>query len=147
MVDWNKPADGDGYTTILGAIRSAFGNLGKMVFTGDSNIPTGFIAWNNSTGQFEKYNGATWDVIVPLALTSKEIHEFFGGEEHTGIIVNAGSETATAHTLGVVPSKVIITRQTGGIIIKGPTADTSTNFYLKNRDISNNATVDVIIFP
>lgn len=69
-----------------------------------------------------------------------------GGEHITGITVSAGAEQATAHSLGVTPSMVIITARKGGVVEDGTTPNTSTNFYLENKGFVN-ATVDVLVMP
>lgn len=60
--DFDKPTLTSGYTTFPGEIRANVNAVGKMDFTGASNIPTGFIRLNQTDGSLESYNGSTWDV-------------------------------------------------------------------------------------
>lgn len=65
--DWDKPDNSTVYTSVLSDLRAELASLGKMDFTGDSNIPTDFIRWNATNKYMEKYNGATWDRLISAA--------------------------------------------------------------------------------
>lgn len=64
MSDFNKPILTDLYTDVLTIIRSLFGIVAKLDYTGATNIPTGAKRINEADQNIEKYNGATWDISV-----------------------------------------------------------------------------------
>jgi microcystin-dependent protein len=59
-VNWNTPALTDLYQDFLSFLKNRDENIGKLDFTGDSNIPTNFKRYNTSTNKFENWNGAAW---------------------------------------------------------------------------------------
>lgn len=66
--DWDKPDNSTNYTTVLSELRAELASLGKMDFTGDSNIPSGFIRWSSSNNYFETFDGvSTWSRLVSAA--------------------------------------------------------------------------------
>ena len=62
--NWNNPTNSTTYTDVLTNLRDELAALGKMDFTGDTNIPTGFIRYSTTNFYFEKYNGSTWDRLT-----------------------------------------------------------------------------------
>ena len=67
-------------------------------------------------------------------------------EFHENISISAGSEVATAHSLGSVPSMIIITARKDGIFEDGDTSNTSTNFYIKNIGVVDGV-VSCLVVP
>lgn len=81
----------------------------------------------------------------PLALY--KFTEDFGAQLIEGISVALNTlNQAQAHTLGRVPSMVLIIKEQGGKVEHGTTAVTSTNIYLSNRGTTA-ATVSILVFP
>lgn len=69
--DFNKPVSTDNYLDLLTTIRDNQKALAKM-FDGEtvSNTPVGAIRWSSANGRLEKYNGTTWEALLPVATTS-----------------------------------------------------------------------------
>ncbi len=89
--DWNKPDNSTDYADVLGKIRDMLSSLGKMVFTGDSNIPTGFFQWNDTKKNVEKYNGSSFDVVgsyMPVGAGC----EWYTDTAPSGFLLQDGSE-------------------------------------------------------
>lgn len=59
-VDFNKPDNSSAYTTYLGEIRDAIAAVGKMAYSGASNIFANAIQWNNTTKNFEREASGTF---------------------------------------------------------------------------------------
>jgi len=64
MADWDKPALTDAYADFLTYVKARDEDLAKMFDgTSSTNLVSGYIGWNSTNNRFEKYNGATWDVL------------------------------------------------------------------------------------
>lgn len=61
--DWNKPANSDAYTTVLGSINDKALSCGKILTSGDSNKVSGLKNYNTTTNCFENYNGSSYDKL------------------------------------------------------------------------------------
>jgi hypothetical protein len=61
MTDFSKPTTTSLKADFPAEIRNAIASVGKMDFSGDTNVPTNFLQWNRSSKLFQQYNGATWD--------------------------------------------------------------------------------------
>lgn len=73
MVDWINPTLVSAYASFRDQMKDELDKLGKMDFTGDTNIPVSFIRSNSAAdGKLEKYTGATW-VQLPF-ITTVENH-------------------------------------------------------------------------
>jgi len=57
VVNWNNPGLSTAYATALTEKKDRDVAVGKMDFTGDTAIPTGFIQWNAAGDKWEKFNG------------------------------------------------------------------------------------------
>lgn len=67
--NWSDPTTSTAYASVLSILKGRDDDLAKMFdgFSG-SNLPSGAIRWNSSSGIFQKWNGSTWaDQIVALA--------------------------------------------------------------------------------
>jgi hypothetical protein len=58
--DWLKPTTTSLKANFPTEIRNGFTSLGKMDFSGDTNVPVGYMQYNHSTKKFEEYNGSAW---------------------------------------------------------------------------------------
>jgi len=57
----------DAYATFLATVKARDEDAATMVKTG-TNIPTGFIAWDNSAMKFQRWSGAAWvDLVLAVA--------------------------------------------------------------------------------
>jgi hypothetical protein len=67
-INWDAdPVIGDAYADVLSDIRDRDEALGTMgPFTGDTNIPTGFIRYNTTTGILERWSGSAWLEIMAM---------------------------------------------------------------------------------
>lgn len=65
-VDWGLPTNESLYTDVLALLRERDEAIGKMSFTDDTNIPTGFIRLNSSSRTLERWDGEAW---VRVSLT------------------------------------------------------------------------------
>lgn len=70
MSDFNKPANSDLYTDILGMIRSNNEILATMNFESATNVPLNSIKWSDANSRFERYNGSSWVEFIPHATTT-----------------------------------------------------------------------------
>lgn len=59
--NWNNPINGTSYSDVLAEIKSRDLSIAKADYTGDSNIPTGVMRYDEAYGGWQKYNGTTWD--------------------------------------------------------------------------------------
>lgn len=67
MANWNTPSLTDTYSDFLSALTARDVDAATMVKTG-TNIPTGFIAWENTLMKFQRWNGAAWvDLVISAA--------------------------------------------------------------------------------
>jgi hypothetical protein len=67
MADWDAPALTDAYATFLSSVKARDTDVGTMVKTG-TNLPTGFIAWENTLMKFQRWSGAAWvDLVLSVA--------------------------------------------------------------------------------
>lgn len=90
-IDWtNDPALTDTYTQTLTDIKDRDTRAIKMDYTGDSNIPTGTIRFNNTSDRIERYNGASWD----SKLADYTSHLTNVANPHTVTHTQVGSATA-----------------------------------------------------
>lgn len=62
MADFNQPTNSTTYSSVLSTINSKIASVAKMDFSADTNVPTGALRLNTTSGLLESYNGATWDV-------------------------------------------------------------------------------------
>lgn len=61
-IDWtNDPSTSDTVATTIADLKDRDENAIIMDFTGDTNLPTGTIRFNNSTDRIERWNGSSWD--------------------------------------------------------------------------------------
>lgn len=70
-VNWSNPTNSSDYLDVLGLLRDRDDNLAAMDFSADSNIPATAIQWDNTNEWFERYNGSTFDKILPEANASQ----------------------------------------------------------------------------
>lgn len=73
--------------------------------------------------------------------------ENFSGELFQGVEIEANTEIAVRHGLGVTPRYVFAVKNRGGVFENGDTADTDTFIYIKNSDSSNAGTFDILVLP
>lgn len=60
MTDFNKPATSDTYTNILTYINAKVASCAKLLFTGDTNLPTSTLTYNRTNKQLEEWSGSAW---------------------------------------------------------------------------------------
>lgn len=61
--DWNLPDNSSLYTNVLGLIRDELASLAKMSFSGDSNIPSNSIDWDNTNKSLRRESGGSFSSI------------------------------------------------------------------------------------
>lgn len=96
MADFNKPANGDAYTTHFSAIRDGRESVAKgFDGTTDSNIPTGAIGWDSTSSWWKRYTGAAWvalcalyEITVRRAITADSA-DSVAGADVTGTVASA----------------------------------------------------------
>lgn len=67
MVDWNKPDNASNYSTgVLDILNDKIEGAATMDFTGDTNVPTGAIRWNATSGALERWSGSAWTEVYPM---------------------------------------------------------------------------------
>lgn len=59
--DWALPDNDSDYLDVLELLRDREESLGKLDFTGDSNLPVGFIRFDDTYNGLQRWNGSTWD--------------------------------------------------------------------------------------
>jgi hypothetical protein len=75
MVNWSKPDLDSIKSAFPGEVRALATNAAKLSYSGDTNIPSGVIQWDDTNKEFEKYNGSTydplaaWDAFASLTVT------------------------------------------------------------------------------
>jgi hypothetical protein len=74
MVDFLTPTNTTLYTNVLGNLNDKISSVGKMSFTGDTNIPVGFVRINGRT--IERWNGTSW---VLVAMEPAGVIKMYGG--------------------------------------------------------------------
>lgn len=81
-VDWNTPGPLNNYATeILQFLRSRDENIAKMDFTGDSNLPTGFIRSDASdSDKLKRWNGSSYVALgfhttIDAHIANSSIHQ------------------------------------------------------------------------
>lgn len=62
-INFNKPELTDLYTDFLDYLRNNINAIGKLDYTLATNIPIGFIRWNDTDKRFDKYSGAVWNEL------------------------------------------------------------------------------------
>lgn len=96
MVDFLDPTVGSLYVDVLDELKTRDERIGKMDFTGDSNVPTDFIRANTlNDDKLERFNGTTWDqlafqTIIDDHIANAAIH----AEIAAGTIVMFGGASA-----------------------------------------------------
>lgn len=61
--DWLKPTTSSLKTDFPTEIRNGLLSLAKADLSGDTNIPTNAIQYNQTNKRFEKYNGSSWATL------------------------------------------------------------------------------------
>lgn len=61
--DWTLPINTTNYASVLGAINGKALSTAKMDYTGDTNLFSGTVRLNQTTGGFEQWNGSAWVVV------------------------------------------------------------------------------------
>ncbi len=76
MTDFNTPTNTTTYTSVLSTINDKISSVAKMLFSSDTNIPTGTLQYNRTTRVFEEWNGSTW---VAMRVEQPGIIKSFAG--------------------------------------------------------------------
>lgn len=76
MADFNSPTNTTTYTSVLTAINDKISSVAKMLFSGDTNIPTGTLQYNRTTRTFEEWSGSSW---VKMRVEQPGVIKPFGG--------------------------------------------------------------------
>jgi microcystin-dependent protein len=76
MTDFNTPTNTTTYTSVLSTINDKISSVAKMLFSSDTNIPTGTLQYNRSTRVFEEWNGSGW---VSMRVEQPGVIKAFGG--------------------------------------------------------------------
>jgi hypothetical protein len=63
MADFNAPTNTSTYSTVLSTLNDKISSVAKMNFSGDTNIPTGAIRLNTTTGALESWSGTAWTLF------------------------------------------------------------------------------------
>ena len=62
-INFNKPELTDLYTDFLDYLRNNINAIGKLDYALATNIPIGFIRWNDTDKRFDKYSGTVWNEL------------------------------------------------------------------------------------
>lgn len=74
MANWStEPALTQTWANFLTSLKARDESNAKMDYTGDTNIPTGTIRWNNTSGVFQRWDGATWTTLANVAQTANVV--------------------------------------------------------------------------
>jgi hypothetical protein len=65
-INFNKPDLTDLYTDFLDYLRNNINAIGKLDYTLATNIPIGFIRWNDTDKRFDKYSGTVWNELYTV---------------------------------------------------------------------------------
>lgn len=57
-----------------------------------------------------------------------------------------GAEQVITHSLKVIPSGYVVTKNSGGIIVDGSTQNTTSKLYVRNAASLTTATVRIVVF-
>ncbi len=60
-VNWNNPINTTNKTDVLGQLRARDEALGKMNYQDNTNLPIGFIRFDNTYAGLQRWNGSGWD--------------------------------------------------------------------------------------
>lgn len=60
-VNWNNPINTTDYNDVLANLRARDEALGKMDFTSNTNLPVGFMRFDDTHNGLQRWNGSTWD--------------------------------------------------------------------------------------
>lgn len=145
MANWStEPGLGQLWQNFVNSIKARDEALAKMDFSGESNIPTGTIRWDNTNGYFQRWSGSTWQTLSNVAQTSQVVpntRQVIAGSGLTGggalssnVTLNVGAGTGitvgsntvsldTSNTRNVDHSSVSITAGNG--LTGGGTIDAS----------------------
>ena len=63
IVNWDIPLLSDLYTDFKDRLMERDENIGKMLFTGDTNVPTGYIQFSRDNSRWEEYDGIQWQEL------------------------------------------------------------------------------------
>ena len=117
MANWNNPVNTTSYLTVLSDLKGRDEDLATMFDVGSpTSIPTNAVRWNSANNRFEKYNGATYDVLSSsYAINVTQL----GGIGSTGYLrlTTGGSQTFSAGGL------TIDGNVSAALILKGGTAN------------------------
>ncbi|MCR8922672.1 hypothetical protein NO559_07815 [Dasania sp. GY-MA-18] len=122
-MDWSLPSLSSAYANFKDLFKSRDEELGKMDFTGATNLPAGFIQYNRTNKRWEEWNGTAWAELeaefaikVANAVTADKLNNQlpsyyldcanFTGTLATGRIPNldAGKVTTGSFSTGRIPN-------------------------------------------
>lgn len=140
MVNWNKPDLSSTKTEFPGEVRDMATNAAKMLYSGDTNIPTGAMQWDDTNKIVQRYNGssfvsaATWDAFDSITVTpsagvwtpSAAVGAILKFQEFAIIelSISGTQSSATAATLTVTTTGPVIPDHKSGISITASTFGT-----------------------
>lgn len=100
MADFNEPTNATTYSTVLGTLNSKIASVAKMDFTSDTNLSTGFLRLNPTTGLVERWSGSAWEIKgYMLPSSSANVATFTGDLTIASGELLLGSGSASVPTL------------------------------------------------
>jgi hypothetical protein len=69
MADFNAPTNTSTYSTVLSTLNDKISSVAKMNYSGDTNIPTGALRLNTTTGFLESWSGSAWTLFGFILLS------------------------------------------------------------------------------
>lgn len=123
MANWStEPSLDQLWQDFVNSIKARDEALAKMDFSGESNIPTGTIRWDNTNGLFQRWNGTTWETLSNVAQTSQVVpnsRQVIAGSGLTGggalssnVTLNVGAGTGITVSTNTVSLDTSNTRNT-----------------------------------
>lgn len=115
-VDWTDLSLSLAYTSFPSTLTDMLNNLLVMDLSADSNVPTNSLQWNNTSGYFQRYNGASWDQLKYASISVDTITEKTtdNGVSIEGVTLKDNDVTATDVTATNAIITNTINERTGG---------------------------------
>ncbi len=114
--DWNNPTVTSTYSNVLSDLKARDVSNAKMNYSGATNIESGFIGWNATSGKFEIWNGSAWSDLQP-SLTA---HLSSTSNPHSVTAAQVGAPTTatlSAHTSSTSNPHSVTAAQVGALAI------------------------------
>lgn len=131
MSDWNKPDLSDQYAAVIASLKTRDEEVARgFVGVAASNLPAGVVRFNDTTQQWEKWSGTSWQPLASkYGIDVDKVDGFHA------------SQTATANNVAVRDASANLSGNITGNAASATNADKVDGFHASQTALANNVAV------